>query len=136
MTSRIDALLDAAAIAALTRRLIPRAAILTPNLPEAARLLGVSPASSPAEIVAQGRALLDLGPGAVLMKGGHAGGPCCTDRLVGRAGVHEVSGEVELDGPVTLHLAMPLGANTKPSEDNLWRLEKLADGGQKIADVS
>lgn len=44
-----------------------------------------------------------------------------------RAGVHEVSGEVELDGPVTLHLAMPLGANTKPPEDNLWRLEKIAD---------
>lgn len=87
-----DALLDDAAISALTRRLIPRAAILTPNLPEAARLLGVSPASSPAEIVAQGRALLDLGPGAVLMKGGHAGGPCCTDWLVGRAGVHEVTG--------------------------------------------
>ncbi|MCP1169504.1 bifunctional hydroxymethylpyrimidine kinase/phosphomethylpyrimidine kinase [Limimaricola litoreus] len=87
-----DALLDDAAVGALTTRLIPRAAILTPNLPEAARLLGTVQATTPAEIVEQGRALLDLGPRAVLMKGGHADGPCCTDRLVSRTGVHEVTG--------------------------------------------
>ncbi|WP_341213326.1 bifunctional hydroxymethylpyrimidine kinase/phosphomethylpyrimidine kinase [uncultured Limimaricola sp.] len=87
-----DALLDDAAVDALATLLIPRATILTPNLPEAARLLGLSQATTAAEIVAQGRALLDLGPTAVLMKGGHATGPHCTDRLITQAGVHEVTG--------------------------------------------
>lgn len=87
-----DALLDDAAVAALIARLLPRATILTPNLPEAARLLGAPVAARPEEIVAQGRALLDLGPAAVLMKGGHATGSYCTDRLLTRTGLYEVSG--------------------------------------------
>ena len=77
-----DALLQDAAIAALGRPLIPRADLLTPNLPEAARLLGTTHAESEAEVEAQGRALLALGPRAVLMKGGHAGGVECVDLLI------------------------------------------------------
>ncbi|MGR3464469.1 bifunctional hydroxymethylpyrimidine kinase/phosphomethylpyrimidine kinase [Limimaricola sp.] len=95
-----DALLAEEAMAALTARLLPRATILTPNLPEAARLLGTGVARSPGETVAQGRALLELGPRAVLMKGGHAAGPVCTDRLVTRDGVTEVSGP-RIDTPHT-----------------------------------
>ena len=81
-----DPLLSEDAIAALIRDLLPRAAILTPNLPEAARLLGRAPASSPDEAEAQGRALLSMGPDAVLMKGGHGAGAVCTDLLVGKDG--------------------------------------------------
>lgn len=84
------ALLDAAGRAALRRVLLPRATLLTPNIPEAAALLDVAPAGSAAEIIAQGRALCALGPAAVLMKGGHAGGAAAIDRLVcGDGGVRE-----------------------------------------------
>lgn len=51
--------------------LLPVATILTPNLPEAARLLGVAPATTRDEMRRQGQALCALGPKAVLMKGGH-----------------------------------------------------------------
>lgn len=74
-----DALLDDTAVDALTRRLLPRAVLLTPNLPEAARLLDGEMAGDPQ---AQGQALRALGPQAVLMKGGHADGELCEDFLV------------------------------------------------------
>lgn len=77
------ALLDAAGITALIEHLIPRATLLTPNLPEFARLtrhLGADGSE------AQGiRALLALGCGAVLLKGGHARGETCEDRLFPRS---------------------------------------------------
>lgn len=76
------ALLDGDAIAALTQCLLPRADLLTPNLPEAATLLGTSEAGNAEEAEAQGRALLALGARAVLMKGGHAPGTTCLDILV------------------------------------------------------
>ncbi len=81
-----DRLLDDEAIAAMIALLLPRADLLTPNLPEAARLLGTDSATGPAEVEAQGRALLERDARAVLMKGGHAEGPSCTDRLLTRQG--------------------------------------------------
>ena len=88
-----DVLLAAEAEAALIARLLPRATVLTPNLPEAARLLGRDPAGDAEETEAQGRALLELGAGAVVMKGGHAEGPTCIDRLV------TASGTVSMEQP-------------------------------------
>lgn len=82
-----DALLPDAAIGALREVMLPRAHLLTPNLPEAARLLGCAPATDEDEMARQGAALCDLGAGAVLMKGGHADGPVCTDLLVTPEGV-------------------------------------------------
>ena len=79
-----DSLLQDDAVGALTSELVPRATILTPNLPEAARLLGREPADSVPARIEQGRALLNLGPSAVLMKGGHAAGIECHDVLVMR----------------------------------------------------
>lgn len=73
-------LLAADGVAAL-RRLLPRATVLTPNLPEAAALLGCDEAAVLAE---PGRAcarLRALGPAAVVLKGGHAGGACSDDLL-------------------------------------------------------
>ena len=81
-----DRLLEPDAVAALRARLIPHAAILTPNLPEAAALLDEPVASSEAEIESQGRRLLALGCPAVLIKGGHAGGSESIDYLVREAG--------------------------------------------------
>lgn len=65
-------LLRADAVAALRRELLPLADCLTPNLDEAAALLEAPRAQDEAQMLAQGRALLALGPRAVLMKGGHA----------------------------------------------------------------
>ena len=79
-----NALLRDDAVAALVDGLIPLAHLVTPNLPEAARLLGTAPALTVDEMRRQGRALLDLGPAAVLMKGGHAPGVECHDVLVTR----------------------------------------------------
>jgi hydroxymethylpyrimidine/phosphomethylpyrimidine kinase len=66
-----NALLAPEAVAALRERLLPLASVVTPNLPEAAALLGVAPATDEAEMVRQGEALIALGARAVLMKGGH-----------------------------------------------------------------
>lgn len=79
-----DMLLAVDAVTALIRHLVPRADVLTPNLPEAARLLDVAPAETLAEVEAQGRALMAMGARAVLMKGGHAAGAVCTDLLICR----------------------------------------------------
>jgi hydroxymethylpyrimidine/phosphomethylpyrimidine kinase len=61
------------AVNALRSRLLPLAAVLTPNLPEAEVLLGRRIAT-PAERRQAARDLLALGPRAVVVKGGHADG--------------------------------------------------------------
>lgn len=81
-----DRLLLAEAVAAL-RGLLPLARVITPNLPEAADLLGLPEARNRAEMEAQGRALLALGPGDVLLKGGHLPGDDCPDLLLGPDGL-------------------------------------------------
>ncbi len=78
-----DALLADSAIDALMSSLFGRATVITPNLPEAAKLVGDG---SPQ---AQAKALLQLGVGAVLMKGGHADGEVCTDHLVLQTGTQD-----------------------------------------------
>lgn len=85
-----DALLMAEAEASLIELLVPRADVLTPNLPEAARLLGRAEARTAEETETQGRALRAMGAGAVVMKGGHAAGDICVDRLVTERGVLEL----------------------------------------------
>jgi hydroxymethylpyrimidine/phosphomethylpyrimidine kinase len=66
-------------IEALRRTLLPRAAIVTPNLPEAAALLEESAAQDETQMRAQAARLLRLGARAVLIKGGHAVGPESVD---------------------------------------------------------
>jgi len=82
-----DALLADAAVTTLRDSLLPRAHLLTPNLPEAARLLNQPDACSADDMITQGRALCALGAQAVLMKGGHGTGTVCHDILVGPNGV-------------------------------------------------
>lgn len=65
-----DPLLAAAAVQSL-RALIPLASIITPNIDEAASLLGLAPATNVAEMIDQAQALLALGAQRVLLKGGH-----------------------------------------------------------------
>ncbi len=66
-----DPLLSLSAVETLRKKLLPQVALITPNLPEAAALLSAPHAQSEAEMKEQGRALLAMGCGAVLMKGGH-----------------------------------------------------------------
>jgi hydroxymethylpyrimidine/phosphomethylpyrimidine kinase len=77
-----DRLLAADAVESLRTQLIPRASLITPNLPEAAALLDEPVASSESAIVQQGRRLLAMGCPAVLIKGGHAQGSDSIDYLV------------------------------------------------------
>ncbi|WP_101341175.1 bifunctional hydroxymethylpyrimidine kinase/phosphomethylpyrimidine kinase [Cereibacter azotoformans] len=79
-----DRLLAAEAVAALRERLMPLARIVTPNLPEAADLLGEAEVSDRAGMERQARALLALGPAAVLLKGGHLAGEDCPDLFLDR----------------------------------------------------
>ena len=106
-----DLLLAAEAVSALRERLLPLAMVVTPNLPEAAVLLGEDPVTTDAEmaeacerLLALGprwvlltedpladdsemapacERLLALGPQWVLLKGGHMAGPESTDLLMG-----------------------------------------------------
>ena len=69
-----DRLLAAEAVDALRTKLIPRASLITPNLPEAAALLDEPMATSEAAVEDQGKRLLAMGCQAVLIKGGHGQG--------------------------------------------------------------
>jgi hydroxymethylpyrimidine/phosphomethylpyrimidine kinase len=74
-------LLDPDAVESLKRRLLPHAAVLTPNLPEAEALTGIA-IQSVQDMMRAARMLLALGPGSVLVKGGHLDGPVVSDVLV------------------------------------------------------
>jgi hydroxymethylpyrimidine/phosphomethylpyrimidine kinase len=74
-------LLPADAVGPL-RDLFARARVVTPNLPEAAKLLDALPARNEDEMAVQARKLLAFHPGAVLIKGGHGSGPESVDLLI------------------------------------------------------
>jgi hydroxymethylpyrimidine/phosphomethylpyrimidine kinase len=78
-----DRLLAADAVEALRNVLIPRAIVVTPNLPEAAALTGATAARNEREMEIQARELLTLGARNVLIKGGHGSGDESVDLLVG-----------------------------------------------------
>jgi len=85
-------LLDAGAASALRTLLIPRAALLTPNASEAAVLTGLAVETTD-DLRRAGEALLGLGAGAVLMKGGHVAGNRVVDVLM------TPGGEATFEGP-------------------------------------
>lgn len=76
-----DALLPGGAVPTLIAELLPLTDLVTPNVPEAAALLGGEAARDENEQTDQARALAELGP-AVLLKGGHLGGDESVDVLV------------------------------------------------------
>lgn len=86
-----DVLLAQNAIDALRNSLLPRATLITPNLPEAATLLGENIAETEVEMQAQAEKLLAFGPHAVLLKGGHGSGAESVDLLVTRDGTARFS---------------------------------------------
>lgn len=88
-----DRLLAAEAVDALRARLLPLGAVITPNLPEAADLLATGMAADRPAMEAQARALLALGPSAVLLKGGHLAGADSPDLLLTAKGLHWIEGQ-------------------------------------------
>jgi hydroxymethylpyrimidine/phosphomethylpyrimidine kinase len=86
------ALLDPAALDALRVLLVPRAALLTPNAPEAAVLTGEAVETTD-DLRRAGEALLAMGAAAVLMKGGHLTGNTVVDVLI------TPQGETTFEGP-------------------------------------
>ena len=89
-----DKLLQSDAVESMVEKLFPLASLLTPNLPEAAVLLGIQQAKNTTEMLVQSANLLALGPKAVLLKGGHGKTDICTDLLVLKNG-----DELQLDAP-------------------------------------
>ena len=81
-----DKLLADDAVQALRDRLVPLAHVITPNLPEAAVLLGEAPVSTIDAMPAQAERLLRLGTEAVVLKGGHLDSAESPDLLHSREG--------------------------------------------------
>jgi hydroxymethylpyrimidine/phosphomethylpyrimidine kinase len=86
-------LLDPNAKAALIERVLPRAAVATPNLPEARELAGAGPSATAAELA---EAIHGLGPAAVIVTGGH--GEDGADVLYDGAGCLRIEGPRYPDG--------------------------------------
>jgi hydroxymethylpyrimidine/phosphomethylpyrimidine kinase len=68
-------------VEAMLRHLVPMAAVITPNLPEAARLADMALASDVEAMREVARRLVARGARAVLVKGGHLGGEAAVDVL-------------------------------------------------------
>lgn len=83
--------LNPAGLAVLRQELFPRAALVTPNWPEAARLSG-RPVISHATALAAGRAIMEQSGCDVLVKGGHGGGRRATDLLITKVGFEVFEG--------------------------------------------
>ena len=74
------------AVVALNEYLIPRATLLTPNIPEAEALTGIK-ALDESALRQIGETLLEKGAQSVLLKGGHLNGSTIVDRLFSSSGV-------------------------------------------------
>jgi hydroxymethylpyrimidine/phosphomethylpyrimidine kinase len=91
-----DVLLAPDAIAAVRSLLVPLASLITPNLHEAAKLLGESAATTVEDMERQARELVERGARAALVKGGHATGDMAIDVLVTANGVsHHAAPRIE-----------------------------------------
>ncbi len=135
-----DRLLPNEALAALRRELLPRATLLTPNLPEAADLLGQPAATDEAAMTAQAQALRAMGAQAVLMKGGHAAGAECVDLLVTETGITRLTAPRRQTANThgtgcTLSAAVAAGlASGKTLEDAVRAAHRYLQGAIAAAD--
>jgi hydroxymethylpyrimidine/phosphomethylpyrimidine kinase len=93
-----DSLSGPGFVEAIRTWLLPLVDCLTPNLDEAAALLGEGFADSEAAMARQGRALIALGAQTALMKGGHLEGEAAVDLLVSAEAVHRFAAERIVSG--------------------------------------
>jgi len=135
-------LLDEGAIQALRSELVPRAAAITPNLAEARVLAGVGEGLSDEELV---RALHGLGPGAVVITGGHREEPSDLffdgSELEVITGEHHPSGAAHGSGcthssAVAAGLARGLGTLDAARRAKAIAAEAVRDGLREIGSGS
>ena len=93
-------LLQASAVDAVRTLLLPRASVITPNLPEAETLLGAKIAGAD-DMRGAAKALLAIGPKAVLLKGGHLAGDRIIDVLIAADGSERTFENARIDTPHT-----------------------------------
>jgi hydroxymethylpyrimidine/phosphomethylpyrimidine kinase len=84
-----DRLLEEEAVEAIRLELLPRAHLVTPNIPEA-EVLAQMPIRSIDQMHAAGERILRMGPRVVLIKGGHLAGPESVDVACTRDGNFEL----------------------------------------------
>ena len=87
-----DPLLAPDAVETLVGELMPAVDLVTPNLDEAAVMLGEAALTDPGDLPAQAERIAALGAKRVLLKGGHLDGPDSIDVLVSEEGVEQLSG--------------------------------------------
>ena len=87
-----DRLLRESAIEAVKQALLPAATLITPNAEEAALLTGVR-IDSQKDAQRAAKAMLDMGPQAVLLKGGHMSGEACDDLFMDADNLEWLRGE-------------------------------------------
>lgn len=87
-----SSLVDDAAVAKLLERLLPRAYLITPNVPEAEALTGLT-IQDEDDMELAARELHHLGARNVLLKGGHLSGPEATDILFDGKTVHRYASQ-------------------------------------------
>ncbi|MDD1655345.1 MAG: bifunctional hydroxymethylpyrimidine kinase/phosphomethylpyrimidine kinase [Methanomicrobiales archaeon] len=86
-------LMEPGAMEALVGSLLPRASIVTPNLAEAAALAGCGPITTEEGMRSAAGRILEMGPRAVIVKGGHLASRDAVDLLVDRKGELLLRGE-------------------------------------------
>jgi hydroxymethylpyrimidine/phosphomethylpyrimidine kinase len=128
-------LIDEEGMRAMRARLFPRATLLTPNIPEAESLCGLSCSGDPAARLALARKLLAEGPQAVLLKDGHASDEQAADLLLSADGHAQWFTTARLPRgrrgtgcalasaiAASLALGVPLEAACRSAKDYVYRL--------------
>lgn len=136
-----DRLLREEAVASLKERLLPLATLITPNLPEAAVLLGEEPIGEPRQMGGVAARLQGLGVRNVLLKGGHLAGGDSPDLLLAEGEIHRLGSErvptrnthgtgCTLSSAIAALLArgMPLPMAVSRAKDWLVAALRAADG--------
>ena len=133
-----DRLLEADAVEALRSELLPRAHVVTPNVPEAEALSGIAIASLDGMKAAAQR-ILSMGPRVVLVKGGHLEGPESIDIAVSHDFLFELRRprvETSSTHGTGCTLSSAIAANLAlgiPVRDALIRARDYLDGAMRHA---
>jgi hydroxymethylpyrimidine/phosphomethylpyrimidine kinase len=143
-----QSLLAADAVDALRRLLIPRATLVTPNIPEAARLLDVPAATTVEQMFTQAFALQKLGCKSVLLKGGHGQGDTATDILligdtvtridkprIETANTHGTGCTLSAAIAALLASGVPLAEACNRAKDYVWQALDSARGQSIVRDA-
>lgn len=123
-------LLQEDAVEALRTLILPHAAVVTPNLPEAAALTDLR-VETEEDMRRAGEAILELGAGSVLVKGGHLEGPEATDLLVTAEGATPLSAP-RVDTPHTHGTGCVLSAAIAARLALGDELEEAVRGGKEF----